>query len=80
MTKRAQTAEDGQLENGILIRNPFQGALFCDDFTIGLSDRDAVAVRRSHHHAFHHGLAADERRFFSVFEHGQELNVREKAH
>ena len=44
----------------------------------GFAHRDAIAVRRAHHDAFHHGLAADQR-FLAAFEDGQHLNVCAQA-
>jgi hypothetical protein len=35
-------------------------------------------VRRTHHHPFHHGLAADEG-FLAALHDGQQLNLGEKA-
>ena len=46
---------------------------------VGLAYGDAIAVRRAHHDAFHHGLAADQGRFLAAFEDGQQLDMREKT-
>ena len=43
-----------------------------DDLAILFAHGNAPGVRRTHHDAFEHGLAADQR-FFGAFERGKEL-------
>ena len=68
----------GYLKIGYLSAILRNRVLLGDDLAVGLAHGDAVAVRRQHHHAFHHRLAADER-FFTAFQHGQHLQMRGQA-
>ena len=45
-----------------------------DNFAARLAHRHAVTVRRAHHDAFHHGLAADKG-FLAAFQDRHQLHV-----
>ena len=69
----------GILENRVLLRDRGKRRFFGDDLAVGLADRDAVAVRRPHHHAFHDGLAADKGGLLTAFQDRHQLRVGGQA-
>ena len=71
---RPRPAEDGILEDRILVGDLRHRVLVSDDLALRIAHGDAVTVRRQHHHAFHHGLAADEG-FLTAFQNGQHLQM-----
>ena len=78
LAERAQTAHHRVFEHRVFLGHARERQLFGDDAAGGFANRDAVAVRRAHHDAFHDGLAADKR-FLAAFENGQKLGVHRKA-
>ena len=72
----SDAAENGQFEDLVLLGKTRQRHLLGDDFARWLAHRNAIAVRRAHHDAFHDGLASDER-LFAALEDGHQLRVRQ---
>ena len=66
----------GNLKMRILLRHARQGHLFGDDLATRLAYRDAIAVGRAHHDAFHDGLPADQR-LFAALKDGHHLGMNE---
>ncbi len=74
----AETSEDWVLEDGIPVGDLRNRVFVGNDLALRIAHRDAATVRRQHHHAFHHGLSADEG-FLTAFEDGQHLQMVGKA-
>src|SRR4029077_16945548 len=77
-TQHAQPAKYRVLEDLVLFRHPRNRRFTRDDLARGLAHRHAIAVRRTHHHAFDPRLPADEG-FLAALEHRHHLDMRGKA-
>jgi hypothetical protein len=62
----------------MLLGRALEGLGHGNDLAGRLAAGDRPGVRRAHHHAFEHGLAADKS-FFSALKGGEKLNSGEKS-
>jgi hypothetical protein len=62
----------------MLFGKAFQRFAMAGQFSGGLAASDAPGMRRAHHNAFEHGLAADQR-LLAAFEGREKLNADQKA-
>ena len=70
MTQGDDAANDRPRHPFVLFRQPLQRFAVSGHFARRFATGDGPCVRRAHHNAFEHGLAADQR-FFAAFEGGQ---------
>jgi hypothetical protein len=79
VAERHDSADDGPGHPFVLFRGTLERFAHGDHFARGLAAGDRPGVRRAHHHAFQHSLAADQG-FFATFKRGQKLHGHQETH
>ena len=78
VTERHHAANDRPGHPLAFVRKPFQRFAVSGNFAGRFAAGDGPSVRRAHHHALEHGLAADQG-FLAAFKRGQQLHGHQET-